>query len=202
MKSESAGRAIRGDRWPRERALDRARRVLRGVYGHDDFRPAQRAAVGATLAGRDLMAVLPTGSGKSVCFQIPALMGRQLHVVVTPLVALMQDQVTGLRGRGVHAAAAIHGGMSRRLRRERIREAADGGLRLLYVAPERLRSPGLLPALRRRRVGRVVVDEAHCISQWGHDFRPAYRRIGEFASRIGSPPVAAFTATATPRVER
>lgn len=193
--------AAEEDLWLRTE-LGRARRVLRTVYGHPRFRPAQRPVLAAMLRGRDLIAVLPTGSGKSACFQVPALLRRDLHVVVSPLVSLMQDQVTGLRRIGVHAAAAIHGGMSGAVRRERIREAAEGRLRLLYVAPERLRSAPLLSALRRRRVGRVVVDEAHCISRWGHDFRPDYRRIDRFASAVGGPPVAAFTATATPRVER
>ncbi len=189
------------DRWRRGEAA-RARRVLRRVWGHPDFRPEQRPAVEAMLAGCDLVAVLPTGAGKSVCFQVPALLGRELTVVVSPLVALMEDQVTGLRRRGVHAAAAIHGGMSRRFRREALREAAEGRLRLLYVAPERLGSRRLRAGLARRDLGPVVVDEAHCISQWGHDFRPAYRRIGDFASAVGAARLAAFTATATPRVER
>lgn len=181
--------------------LDRARRLLRRVYGHPDFRPRQRPAVAAMLAGRDLVAVLPTGAGKSVCFQVPALVSRELTAVISPLVALMDDQVTGLRSRGVHAVAAIHGGMPAAERREVLRETAEGGMRLLYLAPERLRSGRLAAALRRRGVGRLVVDEAHCISRWGHDFRPDYRRIGDFGRSVGSPPVAAFTATATPRVE-
>lgn len=187
-------------RW-RRRELGRARRVLRRVFGHPEFRSEQRPVVAAMLQGRDLIAVLPTGAGKSVCFQVPALLGRGLTLVVSPLVALMDDQVTSLRRRGIHAVAAIHGSMSRRFRREALREAAEGGLRLLYVAPERLRSRRLRDALARRDLGPVVVDEAHCISQWGHDFRPAYRRIGEFAAVVGAPGLAAFTATATPRVE-
>lgn len=182
--------------------LERARRLLRGIYGHRDFRAQQVPAVEAILAGRDLVAVLPTGAGKSVCFQVPALLGRGLTVVVSPLIALMDDQVTGLRRRGVHSVAALHGGMSRRVRAERRREASEGGLRLLYVAPERLGSPRLGAALGRRGVELIVVDEAHCISQWGHDFRPDYRRIGGFAAKLGRPAVAAFTATATRRVER
>lgn len=145
--------------------MGRARRLLRGIYGHPDFRPDQEPALTALLAGRDLMAVLPTGAGKSVCFQVPALMSRGLTVVVSPLIALMDDQVTGLRRRGVHPVAAVHGGLGQRLRRERLREAAAGGLRLLYVAPERLGSSRLVEAVRRRGVASIVVDEAHCISE-------------------------------------
>lgn len=189
------------ERW-RRGELRSARRVLRRVYGHPDFRPEQRPVVAAMLEGRDLLAVLPTGAGKSVCFQVPALLDRRLTVVVSPLVALMDDQVTGLRQRGIHAVAAVHGGMSGRQRREALAEAAEGGLRLLYVAPERLGSRRLAGALEGRETGPIVVDEAHCISQWGHDFRPAYRRIGGFASAVGAPGLAAFTATATPEVER
>ena len=187
-------------RW-RGEERERALRILGRVWGHPEFRPGQGPVVEAMLGGRDLLAVLPTGAGKSVCFQVPALLSRSLTVVVSPLVALMDDQVSGLRRRGVHAVAAVHGGMRRPARREALREAAEGGLRLLYVAPERLRSRRLRDALAGRGVGRVVVDEAHCISQWGHDFRPDYRRIGTFAASVGAPPVAAFTATATPRVE-
>ncbi len=188
------------DRW-RHGQLGRARDILRRVYGHPDFRPEQRPVVTAMLEGRDLVAVLPTGAGKSVCFQVPALLDRRLTVVVSPLVALMDDQVTGLRRRGIHAVAAVHGGMPGPHRSEALDEAAEGGLRLLYVAPERLESRRLAAALGRRRPGPIVVDEAHCISQWGHDFRPAYRRIGEFAASVGAPGLAAFTATATPKVE-
>ena len=189
------------DRW-RGGELRRARRVLRRVYGHSDFRPEQRPVVAAMLEGRDVLAVLPTGAGKSVCFQIPALLDRRLTTVISPLVALMDDQVTGLRGRGVHAVAAVHDGLSGRHRRQLRQEAAEGELRLLYVAPERLESRRLVAALGARELGPVVVDEAHCISQWGHDFRPAYRRIGDFAASVGAPGLAAFTATATPAVER
>jgi len=196
-----SGRTAAGERWLRDE-LGRARRVLRRVYGHADFRPEQRPVVAAMIEGRDLLAVLPTGAGKSVCFQVPALLDRRLTVVVSPLVALMDDQATGLRQRGVHAVAAVHGGLSGRHRSEALDEAAEGKIRLLYVAPERLGSRRLEAALGRRELGPIVVDEAHCISQWGHDFRPAYRRIGEFAASVGAPGLAAFTATATPAVER
>ena len=157
-----------GERWLRGE-LGRARRVLRRVYGHPDFRTEQRPVVAAMLEGRDLLAVLPTGAGKSVCFQVPALLDRRLTVVVSPLVALMDDQATGLRQRGVHAVAAVHGGLSGRRRSEALAEAAEGQIRLLYVAPERLGSRRLEAALDRRELGPIVVDEAHCIS---HDRVP------------------------------
>ena len=174
-----------------------ARALLRRHWGHDDFRPAQRPALRAVLAGRDLLAVLPTGAGKSVCFQIPALLAPGLTLVVSPLVSLMEDQVAGLRARGV-AAASLTAATVRAARRSVGRSAAGGALRLLYVAPERLETPRFRRLARGLRVSRLVVDEAHCVSEWGHDFRPAYRRIPRILPLLGRPPVAAFTATATP----
>lgn len=177
--------------------MGQARGLLRRHWGHEDFRPLQRPAVRAMLAGRDLLAVLPTGAGKSVCFQVPALLAPGLTLVVSPLISLMEDQVAGLRRRGL-PAAALTAATDRRRRRDVRRALADGALELLYVAPERLASPGFLRALGRARLARIVVDEAHCVSEWGHDFRPAYRRIARLYGRVGRPPVAAFTATATP----
>lgn len=177
--------------------MERARALLRRHWGHDDFRPLQRPALRAVLAGRDLLAVLPTGAGKSVCFQVPALLASGLTLVVSPLVSLMEDQVAGLVRRGLPAAVLT--AATGRARRRAVRRAiADATLRLLYVAPERLGNPGFASALDRARVHRIVVDEAHCVSEWGHDFRPAYRRIARLYGRLGRPPVAAFTATATP----
>ena len=171
--------------------------VLRRRFDHDALRPAQRPAVEAMLAGRELLAVLPTGSGKSLCFQLPALLRPGLTLVVSPLVSLMEDQVGTLTRRRI-PAAALHSALGRRRRREVERRLARGDLSLLYVAPERLATAAFLDRLAGNRVDRLVVDEAHCISEWGHDFRPAYRRIGRAARRLGRPPVAAFTATATP----
>ncbi len=178
--------------------MEAVRTTLVETFGHRRLRPAQRPAVRAVLDGRDLLAVLPTGSGKSLCFQLPALLLPGLTLVVSPLVSLMDDQVEKLRSLGIDAAA-LHSALRRSSRRDVGRALADGRLRLLYVSPERLWSDDFASRLAGARPGRVVVDEAHCISEWGHDFRPAYRRIGAFLRRIGRPPVAAFTATATPR---
>ncbi len=177
--------------------LAAAREALRDRFGHPDFRPRQAGIVRAMLEGRDVLAVLPTGAGKSLCFQLPALLAAGPTLVVSPLIALMEDQVAGLTGRGVDAAALTSAtpaaGRDRLLRRLAARPP-----RLLYVSPERLATPAFVTAWGRLRPARVVVDEAHCISEWGHDFRPEYRRILGFLEAVGRPPVAAFTATATP----
>ncbi len=172
--------------------------ALHRHFGLQAFRPGQREAIDAVLAGRDLVAVMPTGAGKSLCFQLPALLLDGTTVVVSPLIALMKDQVDRLRSRGI-AAAAIHSGLAPDDRRTAESALAAGELRLVYVAPERLASGAFAGALARARVARLVVDEAHCISQWGHDFRPDYRRLAELRARLGVP-AAAFTATATPDV--
>ncbi|HEV3232029.1 MAG TPA: ATP-dependent DNA helicase RecQ [Candidatus Dormibacteraeota bacterium] len=163
------------------------------------FRPGQAEVVAAQEAGRDVLAVAPTGSGKSVSYWVPAVAGGGLTLVVSPLIALMKDQVDRLVAGGV-AAALVNSTLSRAEATERLRLAGAGRLRLLYLAPERLARPGFLEILARLPISRVVVDEAHCISTWGHDFRPDYRRLPEALAACGSPPVAAFTATATPDV--
>jgi ATP-dependent DNA helicase RecQ len=177
---------------------DRLRRALRDRFGFDRFRPGQEEAAGAVLQGRDLVAVMPTGSGKSLCYQLPALLLEGTTLVVSPLIALMKDQVDGLRSRGI-AAAALHSGLPAPERAAAAADLAAGRVRLLYIAPERLASAAFRAALARVRVARLVVDEAHCVSQWGHDFRPDYGRLGELKRGLGVP-TAAFTATATPEV--
>jgi ATP-dependent DNA helicase RecQ len=172
--------------------------ALHDLFGHDAFRPGQEEAAAAVLAGRDVVAVMPTGSGKSLCFQLPALLLDGTTVVVSPLIALMKDQVDALQARGI-AAAAIHSGLPPGDRAAAERALAAGMLRLVYVAPERLAGAAFRAALARARVTRLVVDEAHCISQWGHDFRPDYRRLADLRADLGVP-AAAFTATATPEV--
>jgi ATP-dependent DNA helicase RecQ len=153
------------------------------------------------LAGRDVLAVLPTGAGKSICFQLPALMTPGVTLVVSPLISLMRDQVASLRGRNLPAAELSYG-IGARERRETGKALSEGRLRLLYASPEMLEGARFRSLWSERPPIRIVVDEAHCISEWGHDFRPSYRRIVAFAERVGRPPIAAFTATATPRTRR
>src|SRR5215207_4598112 len=181
--------------------MDEARRVLREHFGHDDFRPAQRPVIASVLAGRDTLAVLPTGGGKSVCFQVPALVQGGLTLVVSPLIALMQDQVAAAAARGI-PATALHSGVGEVERETTRRGLAQGTIRLLYVSPERLTR--LAPELQERaiRAALLAVDEAHCIAEWGHDFRPSYRTLGAGRYRLGRPPVVALTGSATPEVRR
>ena len=168
--------------------------LLRQVFGFDGFRPGQEEIVDAVASGRDVLAIMPTGGGKSLCFQLPALMRDGLTVVISPLIALMRDQVRALTQAGV-PAAALTSGNSEDENAEVIRALNARALRLLYIAPERLASSGTVPMLRRAGVQAIAVDEAHCVSQWGHDFRPDYLRVGELRRAL-EVPLAAFTATA------
>src|SRR5664279_6274811 len=182
------------------------RAVLQRHFGHDSFRPGQEEIVLAALAGRDLLAVMPTGSGKSIGYQLPALMLEGPTLVVSPLIALMKDQVDELTRKGI-AAAALHSLASSAERRDAEAAMRAGRLRLLYVAPERFASDAFRRLLEDVPLARFAVDEAHCVSEWGHDFRPDYRWLAEAAGRCrradglpGRPPILAFTATATPEV--
>jgi ATP-dependent DNA helicase RecQ len=180
--------------------------ALHRHFAHEAFRAGQEDLVRAVLDGHDVLAVMPTGSGKSLGFQLPALLLPGTTLVVSPLIALMKDQVDELNRRGIRAAA-LHSLLSSEARRDALGAARAGELRLLYVAPERFASEYFLSLLRDVPVARFVVDEAHCVSEWGHDFRPDYRRLRASAEacrrgdgRTGRPPMAAFTATATPEV--
>jgi ATP-dependent DNA helicase RecQ len=173
--------------------------VLTRWWGFETLRPLQAEAIEAALAGRDSLVVMPTGGGKSLCYQLPPLVGETTDVVVSPLVALMKDQVDALEAIG-YPAAAIHGGMSPEERAAVRDRLAAGELRLLFAAPERLVNTGLLDVLASVGVKRFAIDEAHCISHWGHDFRPEYRQLALLRERFPAASLHAFTATATPRV--
>lgn len=174
--------------------MNQAATLLRDVFGFDGFRPGQGEIVEAGCAGRNVLAIMPTGGGKSLCFQLPALMRDGVTVVISPLIALMRDQVRGLREAGVEAGALTSGNTPEET--DAVWDALEAGrLKLLYLAPERLASSGTLQMLRRIRVQAIAVDEAHCVSQWGHDFRPDYLRIGELRRALDVP-LSAFTATA------
>ena len=174
-----------------------AEQILRTTFGFEGFRPGQAEIVAEILDGRDVLAVMPTGSGKSLCYQLPALLRDGLTIVVSPLIALMRNQVAQLRGYGVAAAAlnsandaAENWAISDRITR--------GDLRLLYIAPERLVKAETIELLKRAKIALLAVDEAHCISQWGHDFRPEYAALGAVQAELGNVQTVAFTATATP----
>jgi ATP-dependent DNA helicase RecQ len=174
--------------------------LLKSVFGHDAFQPGQEELIDALLGGRDLLGVMATGSGKSLCYQFPAVQSEQRCLVVSPLISLMNDQVKKLELVGI-AAAGLHSHVSLSERQRALDLWAAQELRFLYVAPERMSDALFVAALAANRPDYVVIDEAHCISQWGHDFRPEYQTLGRLKQLLGVP-VAAFTATATPKVQR
>ena len=176
----------------------RALEVLKEYWGHDSFRPKQEDIVRTALEGRDVLAILPTGGGKSVCFQVPAMIRPGIAIVVTPLIALMKDQVQNLTDRGIRALC-IHAGMGRREVDTALNNALYGDFKFLYVSPERLGTRLFQSYMQEMNVSYIVVDEAHCISQWGYDFRPDYLQVGNLRDIVDAP-VIALTATATPKV--
>jgi ATP-dependent DNA helicase RecQ len=175
--------------------MDQTKALLKSVFGFDGFRPGQSEIVEAILAGRDVLAIMPTGGGKSLCYQAPALRREGLTLVVSPLIALMRDQVAQLRQNGV-AAGALTSANDPEEQAAVESALADGRLKLLYLAPERLASGWMMDRLRRANVTLLAVDEAHCVSQWGHDFRPDYLRVGALREALGGVQTAALTATA------
>ena len=175
---------------------------LQRLFGYAEFRPGQRDAVDAVLAGRDVLAVMPTGSGKSLCYQLPALISDGVTLVVSPLIALMEDQYAALRNRGLEGVEMLSSSMTPGAVDAALQRIGDGAARLVYVAPERFSSRRFLDAIGAAGVARLAVDEAHCLSEWGHDFRPDYLRLADVRERLGSPPTIALTATATSRVSK
>ncbi|MDF0649917.1 MAG: ATP-dependent DNA helicase RecQ [Nitrospira sp. LK265] len=180
--------------------MDDLTRQLNKRFGFAAFRPGQEDVIRAVLAGRDVMAVMPTGQGKSLCYQLPATLLPGLTLVISPLIALMQDQVTAMKHRKI-AAAAFHSGLSGLEKNRVTQDLQQRRVQLLYLAPERMQHEGFIRLLRSLWVSLLVVDEAHCISQWGHDFRPDYLKIGRLRRELTNPPCLALTATATARVQ-
>lgn len=180
-------------------SLGRARTLLSERFGHADFQVGQWPSIQAVLAGQDAIIVMPTGSGKSLVYQLPSLVLPGLTVVITPLIALMKDQHDKLIAQGVDSVA-MHSHLTDRQTREAHRQVSDGEGQILYLTPERFKDREFFDRLLSRRVSLFVVDEAHCVSQWGHDFRPDYLMLGSVAERLGRPPILALTATATSEV--
>ncbi len=182
-----------------ELTISGARRILQSAFGYNDFRPGQASAIESVLAGNDTLVVLPTGGGKSLCYQVPALMLPGLTIVVSPLISLMKDQVDALESRGL-PATFINSSLNSSQVSERLGRAQRGELKLLYLAPERFDYGNIAARLNQMGISLLAVDEAHCISQWGHDFRPSYLRVADVRQKLGAPPTIALTATATPQV--
>lgn len=175
--------------------------LLQKTFGFDSFRANQEEVCRAATEGRDVLLVMPTGAGKSLCYQLPALAREGTALVISPLIALMDDQVAKLTALNLRVAR-IHSGLSREESRQACREYLNGSLQFLFIAPERMRVPGFPEMLAKRKPALIAIDEAHCISQWGHDFRPDYRTLGEYLPALRPAPVIALTATATPAVQK
>ena len=174
--------------------------ILKQIFGYDTFREGQETLVDSTLSGRDVLGIMPTGAGKSLCFQVPALLFPGITVVVSPLISLMKDQVSALNAAGVHAAY-INSSLTEGQYRKAMELARQGRYKIIYVAPERLMTESFLSLIQAVEISMVAVDEAHCISQWGQDFRPSYLKIVDFISQLPRRPViGAYTATATKAV--
>src|SRR3954467_1469407 len=173
--------------------------ALKKYFGYEAFRPLQREIVEDALAGRDVFALMPTGGGKSLCFQLPALLREGLTIVVSPLIALMKDQVDALQASGI-AATFLNSTLGAEDAKARWRGLHRGQYRMLYVAPERLMLEGFLEKALNWNIAQIAIDEAHCISEWGHDFRPEYRELKKLRRHLPDVPIMALTATATERV--
>ena len=180
--------------------MNKAQQILKTYWGHDAFRPLQEDIINAVVAGRDTLALMPTGGGKSICFQVPAMMQEGLCIVISPLIALMRDQVDNLKKRGI-PAEAIYAGMSRREVDLTLDNSIYGNMKFLYVSPERLKTPVFKERLGKMKLCLLAVDEAHCISQWGYDFRPTYLEIARIKDTVPDVNTLALTASATPRVQ-
>ena len=179
--------------------MAQAQRLLQHHFGYPDFRAPQRRVIDSVLSGRDTLAVLPTGGGKSICFQIPAMVVEGFTLVISPLISLMQDQVDAAGARGL-PAAALNSSLSRQRQQEILAELEAGTLKLLYTSPERLARLGPQLASLGLKPSLLAVDEAHCIAEWGHDFRPSYRALRRARGVLGWPPTVALTGSATPEV--
>jgi ATP-dependent DNA helicase RecQ len=175
--------------------------LLHQTFGFAEFRANQEAVCRAATDGRDVLLVMPTGAGKSLCYQLPAIARGGTALVISPLIALMDDQATKLTAAGLRVAR-IHSGLSRDEARQACRDYLDGTLQFLFIAPERMRVPNFPEMLAKKKPSLIAIDEAHCISAWGHDFRPDYRTLGDFLPALRPAPVIALTATATPTVQR
>lgn len=181
--------------------LNKARQILQKFYGYEDFRPGQKKVVKSLLNRNDTVAIMPTGAGKSICFQIPALLFEGVTLVISPLISLMKDQVDSLRQLGI-AAVYINSSVSKAQLYKDLQDISAGFYKIIYIAPERLTSEYLPDSFKNLNISMVAVDEAHCLSQWGHDFRPSYRNILNFTNSLRIKPIiSAFTATATPEVK-
>src|SRR5215475_12161534 len=190
------------DTLPRVEPQDALTDALRRHFSFDRFRAGQREVIEAVLAGRATVAILPTGGGKSLCYQLPALLSEGVTIVVSPLIALMKDQVDQLHARGILHSTEINSSLSRTEIEQRLRTLFNQRLKLLYVAPERFAAPGFVELLKQVQVSLFVVDEAHCVSHWGHDFRPDYLLLRSAITAARPHAVLALTATATPAVRR